>query len=135
MSGLRRYAPMKPSRGTTWDPAVVEAAYRLHGGCLGPKVGMSEPCAGQLEPDHIRASGALGKKSRSTLDNLAPLCSIHHRIKTREGRTWRHLLIEAVEEALFRGATGDDCGHVDPVFVCPSCQRRSDPLTLPQVGT
>lgn len=130
---LRRYSPLKASRGTTWDPAIVEAAYRLHGGCLGPKVGMPEPCAGQLEPDHIRASGALGKKSRSTLDNLAPLCSIHHRIKTREGRTWRPLLIEAVERAMTRAE--DTCPHVDRNPSCSVCARRSDPLTLPQVGT
>jgi len=121
---------MKASAGTRWDPAIVEAAKRLHGGCLGAQVGMPGPCNGQLEPDHIRASGALGMKSRSTLDNCAPMCSDHHRIKTNAGRTWRPLLIEAVDEALFRAAVGDDCTHVEPVHGCASCRRHADPLSV-----
>jgi hypothetical protein len=114
---LRRYSPINPSRGTVWPPDVVDAAYRLHGGCLGPVVGMPGDCVGQLEPDHIRASGGMGMKSRSTLDNCAPLCSAHHRLKTSYGRTWRPLLIEAVERAL----TDEHAAHVDP---CPGCPRR-----------
>lgn len=128
---MRRYSPLKPSLGTRWDPAVVKAAYALHGGCLGPVVGMPEPCYGELEPDHIRASGGIGMKSRSTLDNCAPLCGEHHRRKTREGRTWRPLLIEAVNRAMSR-----DCGHVDPVAGCQGpCQgiRPPDPYTVGQV--
>jgi hypothetical protein len=125
---------MKASAGTRWDPAIVEAAKRLHGGCLGAKVGMPGPCNGQLEPDHIRASGALGMKSRSTLDNCAPMCSDHHRIKTNAGRTWRPLLIEAVDEALLRAAVGDDCGHVDPNPSCAGPCNRADPMQLRATG-
>ena len=131
---LRRYAPIKPSRGTVWPPDVVEAARRLHGPCMGPAVVMPGPCEGSSEPDHIRASGAIGKKSRSTLDNCAPLCSIHHRLKTREGRTWRPKLIELVDLRLAR-ALEVDCGHVDPRHDCPVCRRRSDPLTLREVAS
>lgn len=123
---LRRYAPIKPSLGTRWDPAVVQQANELHRWrCLGAVVGMPGECAGQLEPDHIRASGAMGMKSRSTLDNCAPMCSEHHRLKTREGRTWRPLLIEAVERAL-----SGDCGHVDPHPSCSGPCNRADPLQL-----
>lgn len=130
---MRRYAAIKQSLGTRWPTEVVEAAYRLHGGCLGPRVGMPGECAGSLEPDHIRASGAVGMKSRSTLDNCAPLCGVHHRLKTREGRKWRPLLIEAVDRAL-AGRSIEDCGHVDPVFGCGSCQRRADPYQLPDTA-
>ena len=123
---MRRYAPLKPSLGTRWDPAVVQEANELHHWrCLGAVVGMPGDCAGQLEPDHIRASGAVGKKSRSTLDNCAPLCGVHHRLKTREGRTWRPRLIEAVERAL-----SGDCGHVEPVHGCPGPCNRADPMQM-----
>ena len=132
---LRRYAPMKPSLGTRWDPAIVREAVLLHRGrCLGAVVGMPGPCAGELEPDHIRASGGMGMKSRSTLDNCAPMCGEHHRLKTREGRKWRMKLIEAVERAMAGLPDEPDCGHVDPVFGCASCQRRTDPLTLPETA-
>jgi hypothetical protein len=131
---LRRYSPMKPSRGTVWPPEVVEAAYTLHRGCLGARVGMPGDCAGQLEPDHVRASGAIGKKSRSTLDNCAPLCSVHHRLKTHEGRKWRPLLIEAIERALSGELVAGDCGHVDPNANCFVCLRRTDPMQLPETA-
>ena len=111
---LRRYSPLRPSKGTQWPPEVVEAARRLHGLCMGPAVGMPGACEGSSEPDHIRASGALGKKSRSTLDNCAPLCSVHHRLKTREGRSWRPKLIDKIDERL---------------------GRLADPLTLEDVAS
>ena len=127
---MRRYSPMKPSLGTRWDPAIVTEAVLLHRGrCLGAVVGMPGPCSGALEPDHIRASGAMGMKSRSSVDNCAPMCGVHHRLKTREGRTWRPLLIEAVERAI-----EDGCSHVDPVFGCASCRRRADPMQLPEAS-
>jgi hypothetical protein len=83
---------------------------------------MPEPCSGSLEPDHIRASGAIGMKSRSTLDNLAPLCGIHHRRKTREGRTWRPRLIDIVNARMGLG-----CTHVEPVWGCETCPQLVDP--------
>jgi hypothetical protein len=115
---LRRYQAMKPSRGTVWPPDVREAAYALHRGCLGPRVGMPKPCMGEIELDHIRAGGT-SLKSRSTLDNAASLCGLHHRLKTEQGRTWRPLLIDLVDRLV-----SGDCGHVDPVFGCSGpCQR------------
>jgi hypothetical protein len=131
---LRRYAPMKKSAGTQWPREIVDAAYALHGGCVGPKAGMPGECTGQLEPDHIRASGAIGKKSRSTLDNCAPLCGAHHRLKTREGRTWRPRLIEVVERAISGELVAGPCAHVEPQHGCVSCMRRADPLQLSETG-
>ena len=129
---LRRYAGLKPSLGTRWPPEVVTEAVLLHRGrCLGAVVGMPGPCSGALEPDHIRASGGMGMKSESTLRNLAPLCGWHHKVKTEHGRTWRPLLIEAVERAL---ANESDCGHVDPNPSCTGPCNRADPLQLPETA-
>ena len=94
---MRRYAPIAPSKGTTWPTAVREAAYARDGGCVGPLVGMPGECQGGVELDHIRASGGIGMKSRSTLDNAATLCGSHHRVKTNAGKTWRPVLLEYVE--------------------------------------
>lgn len=94
---MRRYAPIAKSRGTTWPPEVRTAAYSRDHGCLGPLVGMPGDCAGAVELDHIRASGAVGMKSRSTLDNAASLCGAHHRMKTDYGKQWRPELIDFVD--------------------------------------
>lgn len=118
---LRRYAPLAASKGTVWPAEVRAAAYELHGGCIGPAAGMPEPCQMGIELDHIRASGAIGKKSRSTLDNAAPLCGLHHRMKTRDGRTWRPRLLDVVD-----GRLNGVCPHVEPEWWCPSCERRRE---------
>jgi hypothetical protein len=115
---VRRYAPLKQSRGTTWPVEVREAARERDGGCIGPLVGMPGACFGGIELDHIRASGAIGMKSRSTLDNAASLCAAHHPLKTREGRKWRPLLIEYVD---FMASRVDHDAHVDR---CPECPVR-----------
>lgn len=106
---LRTYKPMKQSRGTVWPTDVRIAADLRDRGCLGPRVGMPDECFGDIELDHIRASGGIGMKSRSTLDNAASLCSTHHRIKTNAGRTWRPVLLDYIERV------GDPhAAHVDP---------------------
>lgn len=115
---LRRRTALKPSRGTEWPDDVRETARLRDGGrCLGPRVGMDDPCVGGIELDHIRVGGT-GMKSRSTLDNAASLCAGHHARKTREGRTWRPLLIDLVERL---GNPHD--GHVDPIAGCEACFR------------
>lgn len=96
---LRRYSPIKPSRGTTWPPAVAAAIRTRDGSCVGPRVGMTGECAGTLAIDHVRASHAMGMKSRSTVDNGALLCGLHHQRKTENGRTWRPLLLAYLERA------------------------------------
>jgi hypothetical protein len=91
---IRRYSPMKPSAGTRipdQERRRVEERDRL---CAGYVVGMPGPCAGQLELDHVRASGGLGLKSRSTADNLVRLCGAHHRLRTENGRKWRPILLD-----------------------------------------
>jgi hypothetical protein len=54
-------------------------------------------CAGEVEIDHVRASGGIGLKSRSTPDNLASLCWVHHRYKTDHTRVARPLLLDYLE--------------------------------------
>lgn len=97
MTGLRRYVSMKPSRGTVIPESerrYVEHRDRI---CVGAVVGMPGECFGQLELDHVRASGGIGLKSRSTSDNLVRLCSNHHRLKTSDGRVWRPVLLDYIE--------------------------------------
>lgn len=109
-----RRSTLKPSRGTVWPPDVAQAIHDRDRTCVGPRVGMPGVCEGPPEKDHIRASGAIGMKSRSTLDNGVLLCSnVHHPLKTREGRKWRPVLIEYVER---QGNPHDS--HVDR---CPGC--------------
>jgi 5-methylcytosine-specific restriction endonuclease McrA len=61
--------------------------------CVGPYVGMPGACHYAIEVDHVRASGGLGLRSRSTPDNLVSLCRDHHRLKTEHGKTWRPALL------------------------------------------
>ncbi len=90
---LRRYTPIKASRGTVIPPKVrAEVQARDHG-CVMARLALWVPCAGQLELDHVRASGGIGMKSESAPENLVTLCSAHHRIKTLEGRKWRPKLL------------------------------------------
>ena len=94
---LRRYAPLAPSRGTVIPPALRIEVFERDQGCVGPRVGMGYPCVGALELDHVRASHAVGLKSRTEADNLVTLCSSHHRMKTLDGRTWRPILLAYLE--------------------------------------
>ena len=94
---LRRYSPLKASRGTVIPSEVrrqVEYRDRL---CVGFVVGMPGDCAGSYELDHVRASGGLGMKSPSTVGNLVRMCGTHHRVKTEHGREWRPVLISYIE--------------------------------------
>jgi hypothetical protein len=121
---LRRRTPLKQSSHSPTDfPPDVKAAARARDrGCLGPRAGMPEPCLGEVAQDHIRASGAIGQRSRNTLDNAASLCVGHHDLKTRYGRVWRPALIDLVNELM-----GDHSAHVDPCGApeCPAGRRIS----------
>ncbi len=64
-----------------------------------PPSGSPIPVSGALELDHVRASGGLGLRSRSTPDNLVLLCPAAHRIKTLAGRRWRPVLLAWIERA------------------------------------
>lgn len=90
---------LRPSRGTTWPKDESDAIYaRDKGRCIGPLAGMPGVCEGPVERDHVRASHGMGMKSPSVRTNGLLLCSnVHHPLKTREGRTWRPVLIAYLE--------------------------------------
>jgi 5-methylcytosine-specific restriction endonuclease McrA len=67
--------------------------------CVFTRLGIPHDCFGQLELDHVRASGGLGMRSRSTADNLVLLCPSAHRLKTLAGRRWRPVLLAWIERA------------------------------------
>lgn len=91
---LRRYTPLKPSRGTTWPTAESNAIYaRDRGMCVASVAGLAGECEGGVERDHVRASHGIGMKSPSVRTNGVLLCGRHHRYKTEHGREVRPLLI------------------------------------------
>jgi 5-methylcytosine-specific restriction endonuclease McrA len=92
--------PLKPSSGTRIPDDVRQAVEHRDRLCVGLVVLMPGDCAGAMELDHVRASGGLGMKSRSTADNLVRLCGAHHRVKTENGRVWRPILIDYIEGRL-----------------------------------
>jgi 5-methylcytosine-specific restriction endonuclease McrA len=105
---LRRY-PSQRRRGDARSPDPVPPAVRAHVRardrvCVFTRMDVPHECFGRLELDHVRASGGLGLRSRSTPDNLALLCPSAHRLKTLEGRRWRPVLLAWIEIA----ERGDD---------------------------
>ena len=80
-------------------PGVRALVHARDRGCVFTRLGIPHDCFGQLELDHVRASGGLGMRSRSTADNLVLLCPSAHRMKTLEGRRWRHVLLAWIEQA------------------------------------
>jgi 5-methylcytosine-specific restriction endonuclease McrA len=106
---IRRYAPMRPSRGTVIPSALrqeVLAADQHQ--CVGPRVGMAGECFGAIELDHIRASHGMGMKSETERGNLVSLCSTHHRDKTDRARKWRSPLLSYI------GWRDDDTNDLGP---------------------
>lgn len=94
---MRRYAPLKPSRGTTIPGELRIAVLQRDGGCVG--FGRSPgQCSGPLELDHVRASHAMGRKSETSAGNLVALCGTHHRWKTSFGREARPILLAYLAE-------------------------------------
>lgn len=99
---MRRLVGLRPSAGTTWPPEVRSAIRTRDRWCVAVRANFPlspnfPNCAGTLEVDHVRASGGLGLKSRSTLDNGVLLCSRHHRWRTEHGREARPLLLAYLE--------------------------------------
>jgi hypothetical protein len=93
---LRRYAPLKPSRGTSIPPVLRIEVHHRDRGCVGYGR-LPGDCWGALELDHVRASGGIGRKSRTAADNLVSLCGEHHRYKTAHGREVRPVLLDYLE--------------------------------------
>lgn len=98
---MRRRGAMKASQGTTWPPAVRAHVREHQWGCLGALAGMGGPCIGELELDHVRASGGVGMKSDSIAVNAAHMCLVHHDEKTMNGRIWRPALIDAINRLAY----------------------------------
>ena len=128
---LRRYAPIKPSRGTVIRPAMRVDVFARDGGCIG--IGrLPGPCAGGLEPDHVRASHGTGMKSVTCPCNLVSVCGSHHRYKTEHGKVVRDIFLDYLARFGYTphgpeheaGRLTDDCGHVDPRWDCDTCQSR-----------
>jgi hypothetical protein len=94
---LRRYSEMHRSVGTRWPGDVLAEIKRRDRGCVGPIVGMTGPCFGAPEADHVRASHGVGMKSPSTVENGVILCSAHHREKTEAGKLWRPKLLRYIQ--------------------------------------
>ena len=118
---MRRYAPLKASRGTVIPPAMRLRVYRRDNGCvLGP-----QGCSGANELDHVRASGAMGMKSVTCDCNLVTLCGAHHRYKTEHGREVRPILLDYLARFEYDEHAPDhlepEHAHVDPVFGCDAC--------------
>jgi hypothetical protein len=100
---LRRY-PTHHRRGDprSLDPVPPGVRARVRArdrDCVFTRLGILHDCFGRLELDHVRASGGLGLRSRSTSDNLVLLCPSAHRMKTLEGRHWRPVLLAWIERA------------------------------------
>jgi len=92
--GREDYRPTDPV-----PPAVrahVKARDRL---CVFTQLAIPHECFGPLALDHVRASGGLGLRSRSTPDNLVLLCPSAHFAKTLHGREWRPVLLAWIERA------------------------------------
>jgi hypothetical protein len=100
---LRRYPTHRRAQGIgRLDPipATVRAHVRRRdGGCVFGRLGVPHDCFGRFELDHVRASGGLGIRSRSTPDNLVVLCPAAHLEKTLHGRRWRPVLLAWIERA------------------------------------
>jgi hypothetical protein len=54
--------------------AVLE---RDHG-CLGPRLGATDDCAGRLTLDHVKDQPRMGKRAPSDPAHLVSICERHH---------------------------------------------------------
>ena len=109
----RRVSLRRKPKADPVTPELRLAVYERDQGCVGAKC-FDGRCEGRLELDHVRASHALGLRSRSTLDNLVALCTRHHEWKTTHGREARPILLAyltAISEHV----------HVDFVNGCSQC--------------
>jgi len=94
---MRRYAPMKASRGTVIPTAMRIEVLVRDAGCMGYRLSWPGDCAGALSLDHVRASHGIGMKSETSPRNLVSLCANHHRYKTEHGRDTRPQLLRYLE--------------------------------------
>lgn len=112
---IRRYAPLKPSRGTVIPTDMRLRVLSRDNGCVGFGR-FPVTCAGPLELDHVRASHGMGMKSETSDKNLVSLCGACHRWKTGFGREARPVLL-----AYLASLENSHDAHVDPCS--PECHR------------
>ena len=101
---LHRYTPLrsrtrlKPSRGTVIPSHVRNYVYARDGmSCALVGLLAGHQCWGGIELDHVRASGGVGMKSRSTADNLVCVCSRAHQWKSEHPKEGRSVLLAYLE--------------------------------------
>lgn len=97
MTLRRRYTPLKSGRGTVIPSAIRNYVRARDNGCVMVHIMPGHQCSGGIETDHVRASGGVGMKSRSTADNLVSMCSSAHRFKTENGRLVRPWLLRYLD--------------------------------------
>lgn len=86
----------RPSSRDRVSPDVYEQVRSRDGGCVGPRVGFPGECSGPIELDHV-LNGGMAYRGPSTVENLASLCSTHHRWKTENARSGRAMLSEYLD--------------------------------------
>jgi hypothetical protein len=95
---MRRYTPLKPSRGTVIPADMRRRVRERDGDCVGSGrfSGTLFPlaCWGANELDHVRASHATSMKSTTCDCNLVLLCASHHQYKTEHGKDVRPILLD-----------------------------------------
>lgn len=131
-SVVNRSPLRRRSRPDPVSPELAQSVFARDGGCLAPRLGGSAmECWGRNRIEHVKRESRMGKRG----DLLGTLCEGHTEPGMRAGYVWctdaknrqrmREYLLD-IEAGI--------CVHVDPVFGCISCARRSDPLTLAEVG-
>ena len=86
---------MKRSAGTVIPNRIrTRVVIRDAGLCVPALVGIAHDCSPGRELDHVRASGAIGRKSVTCDCNLVTTCPNGHRVKTENGREARPPLLD-----------------------------------------
>lgn len=63
------------------DPVTSQlrlAVFERDGGCVAPRLGATDDCAGRLTVDHVKDQPRMGKRAPSDMAHLASLCYRHH---------------------------------------------------------
>lgn len=59
-------------------PALRLAVFERDRGCVAPRLGAIDSCAGRLTLDHVKDQPRMGKRAPSDLEHLVSLCYRHH---------------------------------------------------------
>ena len=113
-------------------PATVALmVFARDGGCLAPRLGGSMmDCWGRLRIEHVKREARMGRRG----ELLGTLCEGHTEPGMRAGYVWCTDRTNRERMRRYLLDLEDGCEHVDPVFGCPSCLRRADPLQLSETA-